>query len=87
MSPIGVNGAVFHDIEVFLGQHALVAGDGAEHIAQPGSFVHRHYPEAIHHRFESFRGIDLSDNHLGSGATRAAGQASSAPTVAGNHEL
>ncbi len=72
---------------MFFGEHALVAGHGAEHVAELRGFVHRHHAEAVHHRFERFRRIDFGDDDFGSGAARAAGQPASAPAVAGDHEL
>ena len=72
---------------MFFSQYVLVAGHGAENIADPSSFVHGHYAEAVHHGFERFGRIDLRHDHLGSGATRTTGQASSTPAVARDHEF
>src|SRR5216683_1709445 len=84
---VGDDGSVFHDFEVFFGQDALVAGDGAEHIAQFGGLVHGHYAEAVHVCLERLGGIDLGDDDLGSRAAGTASQASSTPAVAGDHKL
>ena len=57
--------AIFHQFEVFLGQHALVAGHGAEHIAEFGGFCHGHDTETVHHSFERLRRIDFGDDDFG----------------------
>ena len=44
--------SVLHQVEVFFGQDALIAGHGAEDVAEFGSFGHRHDAEAVHHSFE-----------------------------------
>ena len=45
---IANHGAVFHDLEVFTTDHALVAGDGNENVADPGGLGHRHHAIPIH---------------------------------------
>ena len=72
---------------MFFGEHALVAGHGAEHVAEFRGFGHRHHAEAVHHGFERLGGIDFGDDHFGAVAAGAAGQSAAAPAVAGNHEL
>src|SRR5208337_1389669 len=72
---------------MIFGQHALVAGDGAEDIAELGGFVHRHDPETVHDRFQRLRGIDFCDDDFGAASTGAAGQSAAAPAVSGDDEL
>src|SRR5208283_1278943 len=84
---VGNDGAVLHQVEVFFGEHALVAGHGAEYVAEFGGFVHAHDTEAVHHGFEGFRGIDFGDDHLGAATAGAAGQATAAPAIAGHDEF
>ena len=72
---------------MLLRQHVLVAGDGAEHVADLGGFGHRHHAEAVHHGFERLRRIDFGDDDFGASAARAARKPASAPAVSGDHEL
>ena len=87
VSGVGNDRTVFHQREMIFGEHALVAGDGAEHVAQLRRLGHRHDAEAVHHGFERFRRIYFRDDDFRSGAARAAGQPAAAPAVAGDHEL
>ena len=84
---IGNDGAILHRLEMILGENALVAGDGAEDVAELSRLVHGHDAEPVHHGFKSFGGIDLGDNDFGAGAAGAAGQPASAPAVTRDHEL
>ena len=52
----------FISVEMLFGQHALVAGDGAEDVAEFGGVGHRHDAETVHHGFERFRRINFSDD-------------------------
>src|SRR6266576_4457673 len=81
------NRAIFHQGEMFFRQHALVAGDGAEDVAELGGFGHRHDAETVHDGLERFRGINFGDDDFSSGATGARGEAAAAPSVAGYDEL
>src|SRR5215831_6005260 len=81
------DGAVFHYLKVLLIEHVLIASDGAENVADPGSINHGHHAEAVHGGFERLRRIDFGDDDLGAGATRAAGKTASAPAIAGDDEL
>ena len=65
----------------------LVAGDGAEEVADLGGFSHRHHTEAVHDRFERVQRVHFGDNDLRAHAARAHGQAAAAPAVAGDDEL
>src|SRR5579872_38225 len=87
VSGVGNDGSVFHQREMILGEHALVAGDGAEDVAEFGGFGHRHDAEAVHDGLERFRGIDLGDDDFGSGATGPGSEAAAAPSVASDDEL
>src|ERR1017187_5003180 len=84
---IGNDGSVLHGVKVFLAQNALVAGDGAEDVADLGGFVHAHHAVTIHDGFDGLRGIDFGDDDLSSQPARAAGQPASTPAVAGDHKL
>ena len=79
--------SIFHQVEMFLGQHALVARDRAEHVAQLGRFRHRHHAEAVHHRFQRLRRIHFRNDHFRAVAARPARQSAAAPAVAGHHKL
>src|SRR5579863_4437486 len=72
---------------MIFGEHALVAGDGAENVAELGGFGHAHHAEAVHHGFEGFGGIDFGDDNFGATAPGARGEAAAAPSVAGDDEL
>ena len=79
--------AVFHDLEVLFREHILVAGDGAEDVADLGGVDHRHHAEAIHDGFERFRRIDFGDDDFCASATRATRKTATTPSVACNDEL
>src|SRR5271165_3380896 len=81
------NGSVLHQREVIFGEDALVAGDGAEHVAELGGFVHAHDAEAVHDGLERFGGIDFGDDDFSAGAAGAGSESAAAPAVAGDHEL
>ena len=72
---------------MLLGENVLVAGHGAENVAEFGSFFHAHDAEAVHHGFERLCRIDFGDDDFGARAASARGEAASAPAVAGDHEL
>src|SRR6266566_4560248 len=72
---------------VLFDKHVLVAGDGAENVAQLRGFGHGHHTEAVHRGFERFGRINFRDNDFGSSAAGPAGQAASAPSVPGDYEL
>src|SRR5271166_734761 len=72
---------------MFFGEHALVTGDGAEHVAELGGFGHAHDAEAVHDSFERFRGIDFGDDDFGATAAGAGSEAATAPAVAGDYEF
>src|ERR1019366_4836566 len=84
---VGDDGAVLHKFEVLLGKHVLVAGDGAENVADFGGLFHAHHAETVHDRFEGFGRIDFGDDDFRSRAAGARSKAASAPAVAGDHEL
>ena len=84
---VGNDGAVLHDFEMFFGEDVLVAGDGAENVAQLCGFGHGHHAESVHGGFERFRRIDFGDDDFGAVAAGAAGEAAAAPSVAGDHEF
>src|SRR5579863_185918 len=68
-------------------EHALVAGDGGDDVADFRGFGHGHDAEAIHDGFERFGGIDFGDDDFGARATGAAGKSAAAPAVAGDDEF
>src|ERR1022692_2813885 len=84
---VGNDRSVLHGVEVFLAQHALVTGYGAEYVADFGGLVHAHHAVAIHNGFDGLRGIDFGDDDLRPQPARAAGQSASAPAIAGNYKL
>src|SRR5271165_1329470 len=81
------NRSVLHQREVIFGEHTLVAGYGAEHVAAFGGFVHAHDAKAVHDGLERFGGIDFGDDDFCSGAAGAGSKSAAAPAVAGDHEL
>ena len=82
-----IDGAVFHFLEVIVGDDDLVAGDGDEHVADFGGFAHGHHAEAVHHGFDGLRRIDFGDDDVGAVALGAHGHAAPAPAVARNHNV
>src|SRR5450631_879926 len=81
------DGAVLHELEVLLGEDVLVAGDGAENVAEFGGLFHAHDPESVHNRFERFRGVDFGDDNFRSRAACARSESTSAPAITGDDEL
>src|ERR1051326_953333 len=81
------DGPVLHQREMFLGEDALVAGDGAEDVAELGGLGHRHDAEAVHHGLEGLGGIDFGDDDFGAASAGTGGEAAAAPSVAGDDEL
>src|SRR5262249_33853442 len=79
--------AVFHHLEVLFVEHVLVAGNGAENVAEFGGVHHGHYAEAVHGGFERLGRINFGDDHFSAGAACARSQTASAPAVASDHEL
>ncbi len=77
----------FIALEVLLAQHALVAGHGAEDVADLGSLFHAHHAEAVHHCLDRLGGIDFGDDDLSAQTASAAGQSAATPAVAGDDEL
>ena len=79
--------AVLHRLEMLAANDADVAGHRAEDVADLGGLLHRHHPEAVHHRFQRPQRIDLGDDDLRAHAARALRQTPAAPAVAGDHEV
>ena len=50
---VGENRAVLHALQVLACDHVLVAGGGAEHVADLGCPFERQHLEAVHQRLES----------------------------------
>ena len=65
----------------------LVAGRGAEDVADLGGLRHRHHLVAVHHGLERAERIDLGDDHVRAVPVRARGDAAADPAVAGDDEL
>ncbi len=65
----------------------LVAGRGAEDVADLGGLLHREHLEAVHQRLERAHGIDLRDDHLRAHPAGPHRDAAPDPAVAGDHEL
>src|SRR6202021_105322 len=72
---------------MLLGEDILVAGDGAEDVADFRGLFHAHNAESVHDGFERFGWIDFGDDHFGSGAPRTGCQTASAPAVASDNKL
>src|SRR4051794_39446261 len=72
---------------MIFGEDVFVSGHGAEYVTKFRGFSHRHHTEAIHCRFQRFRGINFSDDYFGASSSCAACKSASAPAVAGNDEL
>ena len=87
MAGVGDYSAIFHDVEMFLVEHVLVASDGDENIADLGGFAHGHDAMAIHDGFDGFERIDFGDDDVGAHALGAEGQAFATPSIAGDNEL
>ena len=66
--------------------HVLVAGRGAEDVADLGGLGHRHHLEALHQRLERRHRIDLGDDHVRAQAACAHRDAAPDPAVAGDDE-
>ena len=81
------DGPILHDCEVLLGEYVLVAGDGAEDVADFGCLLHAHHAESVHDRFERFGRINFGDDYFRSRTARARSQTAAAPAIAGDHEL
>src|SRR5262249_439177 len=65
----------------------FVSWYGEKDIANLGGLVQRHNPVASEHVFNGARGVDLGDDHVGTHALGARGQALAAPAVAGDYEF
>src|SRR5271165_3436414 len=74
------------ELLIIAGDDALVAGYGAENIADLGCVGHRHDAEAVHESFDAFDRIDLGDDDVGAHAAGAHRQSFAAPAIAGDDE-
>ena len=64
----------------------LVAGRGAEDVADRGRLGHRHHLVAVHQRLERPHRVDLGDDHVRAHAARAHRDAAPDPAVARDDE-
>src|SRR4029078_5787230 len=62
---------VLHQLHVFASDHARVAGDGDEQVADPGGLAHPQHAEPLHNALERVRRIYLADDHVGAHAARS----------------
>src|SRR6202521_534516 len=81
------DGAVLHECEVLLGEDVLVAGDGAEDVADFGGLLHAHHSESVHDRLERFGRINFGDDYFRPRSACARSQTAAAPAITGDHEL
>ena len=86
MAGVGEDRAVLHPLHVLARDHGLVAGGGAEDVADLGGLLHRHHLEAVHRRLERAHRIDLGDDHVRAHAACARRDAAPDPAVAGDDE-
>src|SRR5438067_8165298 len=80
------DGAVLHPLEMRLGEHAGVAGHGAEEVADLRCLQAGHDAEPVHGGFQRLQRIDLGDHHVRPHPLRAHGEAAAAPAVAEDYE-
>ena len=78
--------AVLHALEVRAGDDVLVAGRGAEDVADLGRALHRHDLEAVHRGLERAQRVDLGDDHVRAHPPRARRDAAPDPAVPGDDE-
>src|SRR5436853_7860576 len=67
--------------------HVAISGHGHEDIAQWRGVRNSHNAEAVHHRFNRFDGIHLSDDNVGAHAASSEGHALAAPAIADDHQV
>src|SRR5262249_31174778 len=84
---IGDDGSILHHFEVFFAEDVLVAGHGAEHIANLGGVVHGHDAEAVHRGFQGVGGPGSVEAPGGPGPGGGGGGPAPAPAVARHNEL
>jgi len=75
------DGAVLHGEEVLAPNHRAAAGDGDEHVADPGGLGDGHHAVAVHHGLEPTQRVDLAHGHMGAHALGPAGAPSAAHAV------
>ena len=78
--------AVLHRAHVLFRDHVLVAGRGAEDVADRGCLLHRHHLVAVHQRLERAHRVDLGDDHVRAEPLGAHRDAAPDPAVAGYDE-
>jgi hypothetical protein len=79
--------AVLHRLEVLAAQDVLVAGRGAEDVADLGGLGHREHAEPVHDRLQGAHRVDLEHDDVGAHAARALGEPAAAPAVAADDEV
>ena len=83
---VGEDRAVLHALDVLARDDVLVAGRGAEDVADLGGLLHRQHLEAVHARLERPHRVDLGDDHVRAHAAGPHRDAAPDPAVAGDDE-
>src|SRR4029453_15519039 len=78
--------AVLHDLEVLAPDHARVAGDGDEHVTDPGGLAEAHDPDPLPRGLERRQRVDLGDDDVRAHPPRPRGHAATAHPVPGHDE-
>src|SRR5215471_8505417 len=81
------DGTVLHHLKMLLCEHILIAGDGAEDVAELGRLDHRHHPETVHHGFQCLGWINLGHDHFRASSAHATGKTATTPAIPGNDKL
>src|SRR2546421_4753876 len=87
MAAVTNDRAVLHHREMLAVDHVAISGHGHEDIAQWRGVRDGHDPEAVHHSFNRFNGIHLSDDNVGAHAAGPEGHALTAPAIADHYQV
>src|SRR4029077_14064147 len=88
MSAVGDDRAVFESLDGAAVDHVDVAGHGDHDVGAGSRLGEGHHAIPVHHSLKRPGRVDLGDDHMRAKPHRAAGEATSAPTVAAdNHRL
>ncbi len=80
-------GSVFHYLKMVCVDHVQVTSDGDENVTNRGGFHHRHYPEAIHNRFQRHQRVNLGYDHIRAHTTGTHRQPASAPAITSDNKI
>ena len=85
MACITEDGIVFHFLEMSFHDDIFASGHRHKEVSQFGCLVHLHDPETFHGCVQSFKGVDLRNDYIGSHALSTHGNSFAAPAIAGYH--